>query len=279
MSAQHLVAPRPLAWPRPAATRSVAQKINGEVVVLLGWGPAILLQLAHPLVAAGVADHSSFRASPAERLRRLRQTLDAMLALTFGSEAEAARAAQGINTIHDRVHGQLQESVGVFPTGTPYSAHDPALLRWVHATMLEILPRTYELYVGPLTDVEKDRYCLEASGIEDLLGMPRGTLPRSMAQLRAYFDQMLASGQIVVGPTARALAQALVAPEFPAPLRPLIWLTRLATVGLLPPSIRTAYDLPWKPQHATALRLSAATSRLITPLLPSILRTWPAARA
>ena len=39
----------------------------------------------------------------------------------------------------------------IFPKGTPYSAHDPALLAWVHATLLEMNLRAYELFVGPLT--------------------------------------------------------------------------------------------------------------------------------
>src|SRR5712691_4015840 len=161
---------------------AIARRINREVVLLYGWAPAILLQFAHPLVAAGVAEHSSFRAAPGERLRRLHSTLDAMLALTFGTPEQVARAAAGINAIHDRVHGELPDQAGVFRAGTAYSAHDPELLRWVHATMLAMMPRTYELYVGPLSADEKDAYCLEASGVEALLGIPRGFLPRSVSE-------------------------------------------------------------------------------------------------
>ncbi|MCK6592271.1 MAG: DUF2236 domain-containing protein, partial [Polyangiaceae bacterium] len=63
----------------------VARKINREIVVLVGWVPAILMQFAHPLVAAGVADHSAFRSRPRARLERLRSTVRSMLSLTFGS--------------------------------------------------------------------------------------------------------------------------------------------------------------------------------------------------
>ena len=102
----------------------MTQKINSEVVLLLGWGRAILLQLAHPLVASGVADHSSSNAAPGAPLRRLRQTLEAMLLLTFGTPEDVARAAGAINAIHDRVHGKLCETAGNIPAGTRYSAHD-----------------------------------------------------------------------------------------------------------------------------------------------------------
>ena len=105
---------------------SVTRKIHSEMVLLLGWGRAILLQLAHPLVACAIADHSLYRA---QRLRRLHRTLDAMLTLTFGTAQEVERASRAINVAHHRVHGKLRERAGVFPAGTDYSAEDPALLR------------------------------------------------------------------------------------------------------------------------------------------------------
>src|SRR5262245_36998693 len=60
---------------------TVTWKVNREVVVIAGWGRAILLQLAHPLVAAGVADHSSFRGSLVTSFKRLSSTVGAMLSL------------------------------------------------------------------------------------------------------------------------------------------------------------------------------------------------------
>lgn len=248
------------------------------MVTILGWGAAILMQFAHPLIAAGVAHHSSFRAAPREKARRLHQTLSAMLALTFGTPEQAAAAARRINAIHDRVHGEAEESAGPFPRGAAYSAHDPELLRWVHCTLLDLMPRTYELFVGPLSDAEKDRYCLEASGVAPLFGMPDDFLPTSMAQLQAYMDAMLASGEIVVGETARMLARELLAPTFPGIVRPVLWLNRLTTIGLLPPTIRAAYGFRWTARDERLLRSIGALSRGLLPRLPAALRRWPAAR-
>jgi uncharacterized protein (DUF2236 family) len=41
------------------------RRVASEQVVLLGGGRALLLEVAHPLVAAGVAQHSDFRRDPA----------------------------------------------------------------------------------------------------------------------------------------------------------------------------------------------------------------------
>lgn len=269
-------------WPqvvRNTAVEPVAWKVNCETATLLGWGPAILLQVAHPLVAAGVTDHSVAVSHPELRLRRLGQTIRAMLAITFGTPDEAARATAAINRIHDRVHGSLATASGPFAAGTTYSAHDPALLAWVHATLLDMLPRAYELFVGPLTAAEKDRYCAEATMMGPLLGIPDELLPKTYAELQRYLAATIASGIIVAIPAARELSRAIVTPTAPrwAPL--VAPLTRLTTVGLLPPAIRAAYGFRWTRRDDRLLRLFAACARLIIPRLPALLHHWPAARA
>ena len=73
----------------------VSQRVNAERVMLLAWPRAILLQVAHPLVAAGVAAHSSFADGGFAAVHRLWQTVQAMLALTFGDEVEQQEAIDG----------------------------------------------------------------------------------------------------------------------------------------------------------------------------------------
>lgn len=264
---------------RPGAVcPGVSWRIHRERVLLAGWGRAILLQLAHPMVARGVAEHSVFTTEPWGWARRLHRTLGAMLSLTFGSAEDAAAAAGRINAIHDRVHGRLDRAAGGEPAGAPYSAHDPALLAWVHATLLDSFLGTYRLFVGPLATVDADRYCAEASGIEARLGIPAGRLPRTEAALRAYLEAMLAGGTIEVTDTARALAREVLAPPVPYLLRPALRLAALPAVGLLPPAIRAGYGLPWDARRARALAVVAAVSRRGLPLVPPPLRYWAAAR-
>jgi uncharacterized protein (DUF2236 family) len=257
---------------------SVSWKVNREIVVVAGWGRAILMQLAHPLVAAGVAEHSSFRSSPGARLTRLWSTVRAMLSLTFGSNDELVETAARINSIHDRVSGRLGEAAGAIETGRRYSAHDPALLRWVHATLLQSVPLTYERLVGPLTAAERDRYCAEAAIMEPLLDIPAGLLPRTSAQLDAYLDEMRGSGTIAVSATSRELARAILFPPGWRVLWPAFRLLQLLTIGLLPPEIRTGYGFRWTDGDTRALGRWTAALRQAYRLCPAALREWPAAR-
>jgi uncharacterized protein (DUF2236 family) len=252
---------------------SITWKINREVIVVAGWGRAILLQLAHPAVAAGVHHHTGFRGSVRASFQRMRSTIGAMLSLTFGDTDQIIEAAAGINAIHDRIHGRVREG-----SRQPYSAHDPDLQRWVHATLLESIPLAYQLLVGPLTARERDRYCSEAAIMEPLLGMPAGWLPRDSAQLDAYMREMLAGESIVVTDTSRALARAVLFPPNWRLAWPAFRALQLLTIGSLPPSIRRAYGFDWRARDERALARWAGLLRTLLRLLPPLAREWPTAR-
>ncbi|HET7132147.1 MAG TPA: oxygenase MpaB family protein [Gammaproteobacteria bacterium] len=250
----------------PAGSGSVTWSVNREMVVGAGWGRAILLQLAHPSIAAALHDHSSFRGGLGPAVRRLRATVGAMLSITFGGPEAMIAAAAGINTIHDRVRG------------AGYSAHDPELQRWVHATLVDSIPRTYECLVGPLTPAERDRYCVEAAIMEPLLGMPHGWLPRDRAQLDAYMDEMLGSGRLAVNDASRALAHAVLYPPRWRAAWPAFRPMQLLTIGSLPAPIRRAYGLAWSARDARALARWTAVLRVLVRCLPPAARHWPMAR-
>jgi uncharacterized protein (DUF2236 family) len=258
-------------------TPVVARKINREIVVLLGWGRAILLQLAHPLVAAGVRDFSHFDQSAGGYIRRVRATVGGMLDITFGSSEQACQAIARINAIHQKVHGVLRQPVGRWPAGTPYSATDPALLLWVHATLVDSMMLTYENLAGPLTPEERDRFCEESAQTGVLLGIPPERLPLRAADLAAYMAGMYAGGELTVGPDAQELARALFSPSF-GPATPLFRITRLITAGLLPASIRSGYGLPWSSRRARVFRFLVALSRRTRKMIPTAVREWPIAR-
>jgi uncharacterized protein (DUF2236 family) len=260
-----------------AGPDSVTWKINREAIVIAGWGRAILLQLAHPAIAAGLHDHTSFRGSLVSGCRRMRSTIAAMLAITFGDTEEMIAAAARINAIHDRVHGRVPPSSDD-GAGEAYSAHDPDLQRWVHATLLESIPFTYELLVGPLMPGERDQYCLEAAIMEPLLGMPAGSLPRVSGQLDAYMSEMLANGTLVVTDTSRALARAVLYPPRWRLAWPLFRALQVITIGSLPPSIRRGYAFEWRARDARAFARWTAALRTGLRLIPEFARQWPTAR-
>src|SRR4051794_25246466 len=127
---------------------SLTWRVNGESVLLLGGGRALLLQVAHPGVAAGDAEFSDYRTDPWTRLYR---TLDTTLSIVFGDGDTSRAASDRLNRIHERV----QESDD---RGMPYRALDPELLLWVHATLIDTSLTIYTRYVAQLTPTELDRY-------------------------------------------------------------------------------------------------------------------------
>jgi uncharacterized protein (DUF2236 family) len=256
----------------------VAAKINRETVVLLGWGRAILLQLAHPLVAAGVGDYSGFRSGARGYLRRVRGTVGAMLDITFGSPDDAREAIDRINRIHDRVHGRLTEAVGIYPAGTPFTARDPTLLCWVHATLLESMVVAYELLVDRLTQDEKDAYAAEAAWLPAALGAGPDFVPATWADIQAFMAARYSSGEIAVGAQARRLAAALLSPPLGPAAAPLFRVSRLITIGLLPPDVRCGYGFEWSDRRQRALRRAITFVRRTRRMLPRSLREFPAAR-
>src|SRR5438477_9238059 len=127
---------------------AIIRQVNGEGALLLGGGRALLMQLAHPSVAAGVADHSDFETDPFGRLRR---TLEAETTLVFGTLEEAHATAARIRAVHERV------------TGPGYQANDPELLLWVHATLVDTALRVYTRFVRPLRPNEAEAYYDEST--------------------------------------------------------------------------------------------------------------------
>lgn len=236
--------------------------------MLLGWVRAILLQFAHPVIAVGVAEHSSFRGGMGAALSRLHHTVGAMLALTFGGEDDRERALEAIRAIHRRVHGSLSESCGRFPAGTPYSAEDPALLLWVHATLIDSILRVYDRLVAPLSDTDRDAYCVDAAEVAIALGARAQDVPRSWSSLQAYLDAQYASGIIEPCTQARELATAvLVAPVLP-----------LLGAGLLPDDVRRAYGFRWNRWRQRSFRAAMASLRMTRRITPQLIAWWPDAR-
>jgi uncharacterized protein (DUF2236 family) len=262
---------------RPAPG-GITWTIAGERLALLAWPRAILLQLAHPLVAAGVAQHSSFRASPLAPFARLHATVGAFRELTFGSDDAAGRVVQRILGIHDRVTGTLPQAAGPHGAGARYSAHDPALLLWVHATLLDSHVRILEPLLRPFTADERDRYCREAAPYAVVLGAVADDVPRTWTDLQAYMAAQIESGQVTVGVDARGLAPAVLRPVWPRLAGLLYSPGDLLTVGSLPPPIRDGYGFAWNATRERRRARVAATLRAMRGLAPDLVARWPEAR-
>jgi len=244
---------------------SLAWRVNAESVLLLGGGRALLMQVAHPLVAAGVAGHSDFTEQPFDRLWR---TVDTALTLIFGDAGQWQAAVRRVNAIHARVRGSH--------LGTPYSALDPALLLWVHATLVDSSIEAHDAFVRPMPLHVRERYYLEMRRMGTAFGVPEELHPPSYPAFRTYLDRAIED--LAIDDTCRAVARQVLTPPAPPVLLPAGLLGGLASVGLLPPTIREGLRLRWNRGTEVAFRAMAASLRATVPMLPERVRRWPHAR-
>jgi uncharacterized protein (DUF2236 family) len=238
--------------------------VNGEAVLLLGGPRALILQVAHPQVAAGVAQHSSYRTDPWGRLLR---TLDASLTIGFGSPEESRAAARALRRAHARV-------TGTDDRGEPYSALDPELLLWVQATLIDTALLFYERYVRELSASELARYYQQMRTLGEPYGLPREHMPSNAAAFRRYFARTV-EAELRVTDTTRDVADAVLNPDLPRAAWPVRELTRLVTVGTLPEGLRADLGLEWGPGRERLLNSSQAAIRRVLPVLPGQLRRLP----
>jgi uncharacterized protein (DUF2236 family) len=233
------------------------RRLAGESVLLIGGGRALLLEIAHPLVAAGVAEHSRFREDP---LGRLQRTLDAMSAIAFRDRPAALEAARRVERAHLRVHGHLAERAGRHPAGTAYSGRDPELMLWVWATLVDTALVVTDRFVGPLAPEARESYYADQCVVARVLGIPSELVPADHAEFCAYFDGMLASDALAVTGTAREIASAVLDP----PLRlPATGVARLVTAGLLPARLREPFGLAWDAARERRLTELCASARAL----------------
>jgi uncharacterized protein (DUF2236 family) len=248
------------------ADGSVARRINRETFLLLGGTAALLMQIAHPLVAAGVDQHSDFRRSP---VRRLVRTVDTTLAIVYGERAAAESALKRIGRSHAPVHGQAGD-------GRAYRARDPQLLLWVQTTLVLTSVRWYEAVMGRLSDAERDSYWAEGKFFAGELGVPEHLFPATYADLERYEADMLRT-TVIPDATAAALARDVVRPYRWLP-ETLYWPTDALSAALLPITLRDAFGLRFGVSQRTFYRAVIVAVRALRRLSPDWLTVVPQAR-
>ncbi|TMQ15687.1 MAG: DUF2236 domain-containing protein [Deltaproteobacteria bacterium] len=249
--------------------RSTAWRIGGDVAVFLGGGRAALLQLAHPMVAHAIAQHSHTRADVAGRFQR---TFRHVFAMVFGDLDDAFAAARRVHAIHTTIHGEIPEAVGGWPAGAPYHANDADALRWVHATLVDTTLVVREQLDGPLPEALKDDYVVEMNRFAALFGIPHALRPRSHREHAAYMRDMIASDRIAVAPCARDMARFLIG-RGGARQPPLGRITEAVTAELLPARLAAAFELRAAPRRS---RLGLAAFGRLHRRVPEAVRGIPA---
>ncbi|MGO3885327.1 MAG: oxygenase MpaB family protein [Mycetocola sp.] len=239
-------------------------RVSREGILLTGGAHAILMQIAHPLVGAGVAEHSDFVSDP---LKRLRGTLGFVYAQSSGDTALMDATAALVTRAHARVRRDTT------PGAPGYSANDPELQLWVVATLYHAADRVHRRVFGPLSSADADAVYRGYARLGTALGMPDELWPIDRAAFATYWDNAVA--ELTVTPQAAAVAADLLHPSRPLVLRPLMPLVRVVTAAMLTPDLRRAFDLPLSARGSRTVRLLAGAARVIWPRLPLGVRSLP----
>ena len=254
----------------------ITWRIAGDARLFGASGYALLLQVAHPTVGAGVTQHSDFKADPWGRLLR---TLDYTSSLVYGGPELAWRMGRRVREMHGRIRG-------VRPDGEPYHALEPGPWAWVHATLAESIIRGHDLFCRPpLTASQTEAFWAEWRRLGRLIGVRYEDLPETWPGLLAYFDRMVEE-ELEDTEAAQDVLSSLLdpaAPPLPAMRRDWIWQvvrwpsTRagsLATLGMLPPTLRDRLGVEWSDAMERRFRALAAVARRAGPLLPPPARSF-----
>jgi uncharacterized protein (DUF2236 family) len=246
----------------PLSRQSVSWRVNAEPVVFLGGGRALLLQVAHPKVAAGVEQHSSYATDPWGRLFR---TVDVMAKLAFASPEVSAAQARLLERMHRRV-------TGVTDDGEPYAALDPDLLLWVWATLSDTALLMYESVRRPLSAAKRGQYYAESKLVAQACGVPNDICPPTWADFKEYFARVVAD-DLHVTAAGRSVAQATMVPPLPRPFGQVAaGPNQLVTAGLLPPTVRAEFGFEWDDDRQRELRRFVHRFAVVNRLAPRTVR-------
>jgi len=255
--------------------RSVTWRVVREPLLLASGSRALLMQLAHPIVAQAVADHSRLEGDP---FGRLLGTVGWVAVVVFGTAMEAGAAVDGLRRVHERIRGTLKpaNATPAIAGATPYSALDPTVGLWVHATLVDSLLVSYNALIGRLSADDADRFVLEWHRVAELLGVLPAVPWRGRAGLAAYVGSQIGNGIVFPVPAATRAALVVLAPPLPWPaLVPASRTIALLTTGSLDARLRAGYGLEWSPGREALYRLFCAATRRAAVMLPRQLRVSP----
>ncbi len=246
---------------------SLTWRVDREAAVFLGAGRALLLQLAHPWVAAAVSEHSKTFADPVGRFHR---TFNITFTMVFGTLDQALAAARRLHRRHAVVTGRLPHAAGRYEAGSSYGANEVSALQWVHATLVETALQTHDLVLPALTISERERYWAEAKLYAALFGIRPADLPADWTSFAAYTEAMAQSNNLAVSPAARDIAEQIFSGRVTG-LRIPRWY-RALTAHLLPERLAHEFGFEFSERDARSMKAALTWIRRIYPRLPMRLR-------
>lgn len=253
------------------AENSAIWHINRERVLLLTGARVLLMQIAHPMVAEAVYNHSYVFEKP---LLRLHRTLTLTLGMVFGTRNEVQDAVAEIDSAHRPATGRIEQGIGQHKTGAVYNPRNPRQALWVFATLVEGAVSGYETLVGSLSDEQKQEMLINSQQVAEWMGIPRNIIPPTYADLLTYMQDAIASEEIIVSEKARKIAPFITSQSVPFLKYVTYPLIRL-NIALLPEALREQYGYKLADWEMGLYERLFAFSRLVTPHLPDALRFAP----
>lgn len=242
---------------------SVSWRVHAEPILWVAGLRALYLQSLHPRAIAGVVQNSDYRHDPWGRLMR---TAEYVGTVVYGTTDDARRAGARIRGLHARLRAVDPD------TGDEFRIDEPDLLRWVHVTEVDSFVTTARRSGLPLTEDDVDRYLAEQSAAAELVGLDPASVPRSRAEVEAYYQDV--RPDLVLTQPAIDVARFLAVPPLPyklgwTPVRP-AWIAIAAMgFGLLPRWARRLYRLPGLPTTDLAATVAVNAGRRALGLLPA----------
>ena len=140
---------------------SVTWSIVGDISALFGGVRALLIQFAHPEVAAGMVNFLSYERDP---LGRISRTTDYVAATSFGALPEVEQAVAAVRRAHRAVKGSSHRNL-------TYTADDADLSAWVHNALSDSFLSAYQ-HFGPrrLSPADADRFASEQVRLGETVG-------------------------------------------------------------------------------------------------------------
>jgi uncharacterized protein (DUF2236 family) len=250
---------------------SVFWRVNSDSLTMLSASRALMLELAHPMIAAGVSQHSNYKGDPFGRLLR---TLRTMTSIMFTDTASAKVALQHFHGCHAKVNGTLSETTGPLQHGAAYTAQDPTLKLWVLATLYDSCLMVYDRFVSPLSLEDRREYYRDGLVLGGLMGISRQVMPATYDAFDEYMQGMINSDVLTPGPVARNVVQALFAPPMFGQFASAVsW----PGIGLLPAHLREGFGFKWSAQNDAWQERLAWVTRRARPWLPRVVAANPRA--
>jgi uncharacterized protein (DUF2236 family) len=247
--------------------RSTIWRVDREAATFLGAGRALLLQLAHPWVAAAIAQHSRTLSDPIGRFHR---TFGIVFNLVFGDRDHCLAAARQLHRRHAAISGTLPSAAGPFAAGSAYFANSLPALRWVWATLTDTALVAYRLVLPAPSDHACDQYYADNQRFGALFGIPQPDLPPDWPSFCGYFDEMAQSDTLTVTAEARSVAHRLL--DGTDHWLPIPRAYKALTAELLPPALRENFGLPYGEVERRSAQRMIRWTRRAYPLLPERLR-------